>query len=430
MSSIFGVQCETPPSFADVYFSTPLFPFSAFVKSIFQNPDKLLSKQAGFFHSKLFMTLYLWYVVFRIPRTMSIYLNKSIGLNLGILLVLNISFVFGLFQKYGYECTVFLSVILFLVYTGLVSMIPIAAESPIGEILPEIKALPASTRKSGVNHCRRLAVCRATPVYDNYLFQKGKHEKCIECAKMNEKIVFSSSKPGCGSKQKDIDAKKCYDCTVDSPPNFQKCTYDSEDCNDVKMILDMLDPQVNALTIEHQQGESRVVSKKSKNTFDRSKICRESHGSLCWFGKLQGGKYRGWNYSADSSSQNYRTYDLNDIQDAVNANQGFPTREVCQTIMKKTLGTASGDIPEDTCVKGFCDLSDKMASCACAQYRDVAQFKDPCKFLEENCDENSIAFTEAKLKIKQASVSMDDIVTTGDVKRLLDDIDDIARKIP
>ena len=214
MPSVFGVPCNKPPALYDIFFSTSLFPLGNFLKSIPQNPNASMNKFEKFFYSKLFLLIYLWYIVFRIPRELSTYININIGLNYSILLVIHVTFVFELFRRFGYECTVFLVTILYLLYNGIIYMIPVVAESPIGDAVPELKELPVSTRKPGMNHCRRLAVCRATPVYDNYLFQKGKYEKCVECAKKNEGIVFKSSKDGCGSKEKDINAKDCYDCTV------------------------------------------------------------------------------------------------------------------------------------------------------------------------------------------------------------------------
>lgn len=426
MASIFGIPCDSPPPLGDILFSTSLFPIGNFLKTLAQNPNPSMNKYEKFFYSKLFLLLYLWYVVFRIPREMSLFLNRSISLNLSILLVINVLFVFELFRRYGYECTVFLVILMYLLYSGIIYTIPVVAESPVGDVLPELKELPVSTRKPGLNHCRRLAVCRATPVYDNYLFQRGKYEKCIECAKKNEKIVFKSSKKGCGSKERDINAKDCYECTVNSSPNTDKCTYSSEDCANVELVLDILDPPRHTPEFRPKYDSNgnrtldlELVSTTSESHFDRAEVCKEAHGSLCWFGKLSNGEYRGWNYS----SQNPKTYNLNDPK---SKGQGFPTEQVCRHQMQ-SQSVLEGD-PE--CKRGICEVSEKKASCACSQYRDVAQFNNPCEFLEENCDEKSVAYTEAKLKIKQADVSVNDIVTVGDAKRFLEDLDAIADKLP
>ena len=435
MASIFGIPCDSPPPLGDVLFSTPLFPLTDFVKSIAQNPNPSMNKYEKFFHSKLFLIMYLWYIVFRVPREMSLYLNRSISLNYSILFMLNISFVFELFRRYGYECALFLVIILSLMYSGLIYMIPVVADSPIGDALPELKELPVSTRKPGLNHCRRLAVCRATPVYDNYLFQKGKYEKCVECAKKkpSEKIVFKSSKKGCGSKEKDINAKDCYECTVNSNNDngsSDDCTYSIEDCENVTMVLDILDPPKNTPKFEKvydSNGEdtmtTRLVSSSSEATFNREEVCKEAHGSLCWFGKLTEGKYRGWNYS----NNDFQTYDLNDPR---GKGQGFPTEQVCLYYMAVASSKSPEDLPEGTCVKGLCDVSDREASCACSEYKNVAQYNDPCKFLESNCDEKSVAYTEAQLKIKQADIAVSDIVTVGDAQRFLNDLDSLADKLP
>ena len=118
-------------------------------------------------------------------------------------------------------------------------------------------------------------------------------------------------------------------------------------------------------------------------------------------------------------------YDLNDPK---SKGHGFPTKSVCEHEMAK--GSSSVTLTEGTCVKGVCDVSDKEAVCACSEYKNVAQFHDPCKFLEANCDENSIAYTEAKLKMEQANVAVEDIVTIEDAERFLRDLDNLANKLP
>ena len=426
MASIFGIPCDSPPPLGDILFSTSLFPLKDFVRSLAQNPNPSMNKYEKFFYSKLFLIFYLWYVVFRIPREMSLFVNRSISLNYSFLLIINVVFVFELFRRYGYECTVFLVTILYLLYNGIIYMIPVAAESAVGDVLPELKELPVSTRKPGLNHCRRLAVCRATPVYDNYLFQRGKYAKCIECAKKNpsENIVFKSSKKGCGSKNRDVDAKECYECTVNSPPKVTECTYSSSDCEYVNMVLDILDPPKNSSKFE-TDGEdltTRLVSTTTEAVFNREEVCKEAHGSLCWFGKLANGKYRGWNYKEGG---NYQTYDLNDPRAK---GHGFPTKGVCEHYITEEQSVT---LPEEGgCVRGVCEISDREATCACYEYKNVAQFNDPCKFLEPNCDEKSIAYTEAKLKIKQADVAVQDIVTVGDVERFMKDLDNVSDKLP
>eukprot|EP00966_Prymnesium_polylepis_P036515 847033-Prymnesium_polylepis.1 len=198
---------------------------------------------------------------------------------------------------------------MYLLYSGIISTIPVVAESPIGDVLPELKELPVSTRKPGLNHCRRLAVCRATPVYDNYLFQR-----------------------------------------VNSSPNTNKCTYSSEDCANVEMVLDILDPPKNTPKFQkvYDGQDTELVFTTSEYVFNRAEVCKEAHGTLCWFGKLANGKYRGWNYK---DSQNYKTYDLNDPR---GKGRGFPTEQVCLHEMSKVIENASGSSP--TCVKGVCEM--------------------------------------------------------------------------
>lgn len=405
MTSVFGIPCQRAPDLGEIYFSTSLFPISDFLKSIVRNPDDSMTRHEQLFYSKMFLTLYLFYIVFRIPRELSLFLESSTGLNYSIILIVNVLFVFELFRRYGYECTIFLVVLLYLFYHLLVYMLPVVAKSPVGEVLPELKEIPAAKRKPGVNHCRRLAICRATPVFDNHIFQKGKHEKCIECAKINEKIIFKGTREGCGSKKRDIDARKCYDCTEMNEPDYGNCSYDDTDCENVNMALDILE-------------ERELLS------FDKVEQCKKEHGSLCWFGEVEKDKYRGWNMDVSSSSGD-TSHNYLDPNDRTSIGLGFPTEEVCIEVMANTK--ERGNIK---CVKGLCDVSDKRAECACSQYADAAQFQNPCEFLEKHCDEKSIAYTEAQLKMKQADVNVDDIISVGDVDNFLNDLDKIASSLP
>jgi hypothetical protein len=409
MTSVFGIPCQKAPNLGDIYFSTGLFPITNFLKSIVRNPDASMTKHEQFFYSKMFLTMYLFYIVFRIPRELSLFLKTSIGLNYSIVLLVNMLFVFELLRRYGYECTIFLVILLYIVYNLVVYMIPILARSPVGEVLPELKEIPAATRKPGVNHCRRLVVCRATPVFDNHIFQRGKHEKCLECAKINEKIIFKGTNKGCESTKRDIDAKSCYECTEGNEPDYGNCSYDQTDCENVNMVLDLLE-------------------EKSLLKTDKTEACKEGHGSLCWFGKIPGtDEYRGWKWESTTGVQDIRI----DPNDRASIGLGFPTQEICMATMEKYQSKSSKTpIPEDTCVKGVCDVSDKRAECACSEYADAAQFLNPCEFLEKHCDEKSIAYTEAQLKLKQADVNVDDIISVGNVDNFLNDLDKIASSLP
>jgi len=400
-STVFGLPCEKAPSLREIYFSTGLSPFSAFLKSIFLNPDESMSKRKRFFYSKFFLTLYLWYVVFRVPREFSRTLSQGFGINFALLMLINTFFVFELFRRYGYECTFFLVVLLYLFYHGVISMVvPMLAQSPVGDAIPQLKEIPAASRKPGTNHCRRLLLCRMTPVFDNYKFQKGKYEKCLECAEKDERIVFNSEKDNCESTKRDVDAKSCYECTENNPPDVD-CTYDDEDCEKVNMVLDLLDP----------------ITTHGVQKYDRTTACKSGHGSLCWFGKLPGGQYRGWNFKQGDIG--YRTFDPSDSK---SSGHGFPSKHVCEQEM--------GSTDDGICVRGVCDVSAKKKECICEQYKDVSQFENPCEFLEEHCDENSLAFKEAQIKINQTNVNVDDIVSVKDVGKFLNQIDNVASAIP
>lgn len=337
---------------------------------------------------------------FRLPREMSLLLSNSLGVNYTILLVIHIFFVFRMLQKYGYECCILFTLAAYFTYDMLLSLLSVAAQSSVGDALPELKELPVANRKPGLNHCRRLAICRATPVYDNFLFQKGKHEKCIECAKQNKRIRFNDKKKNCGSKERSIDAKSCYDCT-NVKPEQKNCDFSNTDCKLIYDVLDEID---------------------TKQRYSRQKVCNESKASLCWFAPIPGTKkVRGWNF------QSYTENDPGSID------KGFPTKAICLDQIKKLQGEIVGGATN--CKRSeLCELkrlsAHKHAECTCREYKAVSQFLDPCQFLETNCDENSISFKEATLKVESANVNVDDIVSVDDAERFLNILDGISKKIP
>ena len=407
MSSVLGVPCGERPDVGRILFGTPLSPFSRFLFSFVQGPPTGGSDRYDrFFDSKVFFIFFAWFVLFRVPRELAHELNRGLGFSFVILLVIHLTIALESFRRYGYECTSLLLLVMYLLYSGILSLIPVVASTTVGDAIPELKELPVSTRTPGLNHCRRLAVCRASPVYDNHLLQKGKYEKCIECATSSEKgIIFKPERKGCGFRERDIDAKACYDCS-DQEARFKDCSYNREDCLAVNMVLDEIDPPEDP-----------------KFSFSRPQACKEEHGSLCYFAKLKEStlddRYQGWDESAF----------LKDIESVAAQGQGFPTEQICKDVMKQRLNQrlSTDDI---TCVKGACQPSAAKARCACAQYRDVAQFRDPCAFLEANCDVKSVSYSEAVLKIKQGDVSVDDIITLEETRQFVSKIDDVARQIP
>ena len=416
MATVFGLPCTPLPPIGDIVFSAPLSPFDNFVKSIFANPN-YRDKHSRFFYSKLFFFAYVWYVVFRLPREMSRLLNAGLGINFSILLVINVVFAFEMFRRYGYECTLLLVAMLYFVYTGLLMLLPAVAKSEVGEVLPELKELPVSQRTPGLNHCRRLAVCRATPVFDNHRFQQGKYRKCLACASgaKPKKIVFDETAPNCGSKERDVDAEKCYKCSS-ADASTRSCRYSDADCADVNMVLDMLDSD---------KTEYR----------ERQRICKEASGSLCWFQPVEGdnSKGLGWNQpllverNTRHQRQDAKEWDLSDA----NANgHGFPTKEICEREIPADLGGTPS--PGVTCkrLSSCAPKTDAAARCVCEQYRDVRQYRNPCEFLEANCDDTSVAYTEAVLRIKQADIGVDDIISVDDAKNFLDALDTVAERIP
>ena len=420
MSSFFGLPCEPPPDLGSVF-----FPLSeAFSQKLFLNPQ--FSEMHQFWTSGFFVAFFLWYVVFRVPREYSRMISAGLGAPMGLVTLFNVVFVFEVFRRHGYECTVFFCILLYLVYFFLLSLVPVAARTPaIADVLPEIKELPAAQKEPGLNHCRRLAICRHSPVFDNHLFQWGKHAKCVECAAMGSKgFRYDASDEQCQSSAKSNDPSKCYKCAGEVG-DTDECTLTEEECADVTMVLDLIDPPRTEVTIEEAgQGRQEVVRTPVGTKYNRQEACRAGRGSLCWFKPAAtpaaNTLFFGWKGIGGDNSARPTYANLSDP--AVNL-QGYPTKQICED-----AETAN----DKECVKAAACKEDALmlARCACDQYMDAPSYSDPCEFLKTNCDMDSIAYQEAEMKMRQAQVDVSDIVSVGDVRGFLGKLDDVSKKIP
>lgn len=415
MTSVFGLPCTPLPPMEIIFGGSE----RGFFKSLFMNPN-FSNKHEAFFYSKLFFLTFVWYVIFRIPREMAQMLNVGFGVNFSILLIANMVFAIEMFRRYGYECTLFLIACVYFVYIGVLALLPVVAKSEIADVIPEIKKLPVAKRKPGLNHCRRLAVCRATPVFDNHRFQVGKHAKCMTCATQSEpkRIIYDESDDACKSTQRDVDAEFCYKCSS-TKASISGCSFSEQDCANVNMVLDFIDP-----------GDVKYTQ--------RSKICKDSNASLCWFAPDSAGSFTGWNnpQNLQSEGTEIRRAKRWSLDDSTANGEGYPTKEICERENNTNGETwpANATKPSNykTCQKlTKCqETNETIARCICKQYRDVRQYKNPCEFLEENCDERSIAYTEAVLKLQQSELSTEDIIDSGDAANFLNAIDAVAQQLP
>lgn len=417
MSTFLGLPCDPPATFESVF-----FPLSeTFSRKLFFNPN--YSEMGQFWNSRFFMLFFLWYVVFRIPREYSRMISVGLGVSMGLVALINVIVVFEVFRRHGYECTVFLCLLLYLVYFFLLSMIPVAARTPaIAEVFPEIKELPVAQKEPGLNHCRRLAICRYSPVFDNHQFQKGKYQRCIECAKQSKGFQYDGSNKECQSGVTSNDPKKCYKC-IDSEVDVDDCTLTKEECASVTLVLDMIDPPKTEIATSDDLGRQRIRSRSTGTKYNRQEACRIGQGSLCWFREAAPGtgKYFGWQGIGEHGSARPVFEDL--TQPGV-IGKGYPTQAICE----------AKEGAETTCIEATgrgCKKDEEMlARCACEQYTDTPKFSNPCEFLERNCDINSIAYTEAEMKMKQAEIDVSDIVSVEDVRGFIGKLDDVSRRIP
>lgn len=398
MSSVFGLDCASPPPTQSILFSTPLFPFGTFIRHFFFNPNISSNKNEQFLYAKFFFLTYTWYVIWRIPNELSRMLNNAFGVNYSILLLIHIIFILELFRKHGYECTLFLTLIIYIIYQLAILVTSYMAHSTLADEIPELKELPLSKNEPGINHCRRLAICKQTPVFDNYSFQKGKYNKCLHCAKRNKGIIFDDSSENCSASKRNIDAEKCYTCNADHIPNTLPCKFSDEQCKQVTNVLKFIDP------VGSKYGDS-------------ASICKKSNTSLCWLVCAENlntcTSYMGWN-------QGPNTMRFTSTSDSNANGHGYPTEEICK---QENPGRVCTRITK--CRENNIDI----AKCVCRQYNDVAQMRDPCILLRKSCDENSLAYTEAVLKVKQSNIDTSKIITASDASKFFNQIDNIVKTV-
>jgi hypothetical protein len=350
-------------------------------------------------------------------------ISVGLGVSMGVVTIINVIFVFEVFKRHGYECTMFLCLLLYLVYFFLLSMIPVAARIPaIAEVLPEIKELPVAQKEPGLNHCRRLAICRYSPVFDNHQFQKGKYQKCVECAKKLKGFQYDGSIKECQSGVKSNDPKKCYKCMESEVDidDIADCTLTNEECASVKLVLDMIDPPKTEIVTSDDFGRQRIRSRSTGTKYDRQEACRIGQGSLCWFRRAAPRKYFGWQGIGAHGSSRPVFEDL--TQQGV-LGKGYPTKAICEAEEGvSTCFEATG--------RGCKKDEEMLARCACEQYTDTPKFSNPCEFLERNCDMNSLAYTEAEMKMKQADIDVSDIISVEDIRGFIGKLDDVSKTIP
>lgn len=402
--SVLGIECGDPPQIFEILFGVnpvlnsdgrfALSQFRTYLFSFMLNPSSTGDKYDRFFNGKLFFLLFVYIVVFKLSREMAHMVAQVLDINRTLLLIAHIAIVTQMMRTYGYECTVILVVLLYCFYAGVVMLLPSVAQSEIAEVIPVVKELPGATAAPGINHCRRLAVCRESSIYDNHRMQVGKYEKCLQCAAQNEQITFDESLPGCESTRRDVSAQDCYKCTEDAPPPSANCSSSDPACKLLRTVLDSID---------------------SDGIYDRESACNESGGSMCYFAHKTNQTFLGWPKGV--------TFRKND---PASKGKGFPTKEICEHHHGTSCVRFECQQPEEGPADG---LSAHQAECACQQYKDVPQFDDPCARLASKCDERSVAYAEAKLMIKQMQIETSDIVTSDHLESFLSRVDELAENV-
>eukprot|EP00966_Prymnesium_polylepis_P156295 3610868-Prymnesium_polylepis.1 len=198
-----------------------------------------------------------------------------------------------------------------------------------------------------------------------YQFQKGKYQKCIECAKQSKGFQYDGSNKECQSGVKSNDPKKCYKCT-ESEVDIDECTLTNEECASVNLVLDMIDPPKTEIATSDDFGRQRIRSRSTGTKYNRQEACRIGQGSLCWFREAAPGtgKYFGWQGIGEHGSARPVFEDL--TQPGV-LGKGYPTQAICEAEEGvSTCFEATG--------RGCKKDEEMLARCACEQYTDTPKY--------------------------------------------------------
>lgn len=277
----------------------------------------------------------------------------SFGVSNGITTVLVFTAMMVSLSNLGIPCTIYSFMLLYLIVFSVIMMLPAAAN------VPGLDQIPGTQRPADqISACRRLVACETSPMYKNHMWQKQKYDTCKICLEKDK-----------GFKQND-DASG-HVCT-NSPPGVVSCSTDSSSTSCMF---------------------TRAALASIGRSDDVQSVCTTARGKLPWF---------------DCSSGNCEGYigDIGSKKPSVeHSSLGYPTKDICET----TTGNICTECTSCTAV------DDINNNCVCDIYKNNRQYKNPCAFLNQYCDPQSIAYTEAKLTIAQANVEITDIIDTDDI---------------
>lgn len=288
------------------------------------------------------------------------------GLSGGVITVLLSVMLLEMYRRTGVQCTLWAWLQIFMVVLQVTTLMPrdVPLQTATGTALKTSDPL---------YDCRRLATCRALPVYSNHKRQVAKVEKCEECLAQ-----------GAGFTDPDGDGE--YECDAAVKPPDVPCAAGGQGSGGGACAATR-----DALEIMGRDD-------------DVASTCAASGGRLCHVAPTGDGVYVGYAGEVDLVSGS--------------SGLGYPTASMCEE-----------EHPGATCVEiPGCVASDKVSgasgsNCYCDQFKSVSQYDDPCDFLSSRCDTKSVAYQEAKLQLAQSKVSVDDVVSVDDLSAVVDAVD-------
>ena len=366
MRELLFMPCDPPPPLLSTLRSV----VDKFPSSLFLYPEE--RGLDAFKHSFLSLIAIGVLGVFA-AREVGIVLSKTFGVTPGLLTLVVFIFLLEIYRRSGLQCTLWAWMVLYLIVLEGSQFLNKAAETEVGKNLG-IDELPVAQRKQGGREdCMRLAACEISPVAKNAQKVQDKYEACSRCLEQGK--LFDT-------KWKSVNGAPTFDgygCTQRAPP-FEPCKNRST-CPATRDVLEHLGEPLTDANVDA--------------------VCTEASGKLCVFAR-------------DGTTL---VGPFGEVDPSKTTGLGYPTLEMC-----------NAHRPNQNCAMetAGCDATDTVVdgkNCFCEQYK-FRRSKNPCAFLETQCDKSSSLYAEAKVQVTQnAKLDVSDVVDAADLRNLVVGLD-------
>ena len=305
-------------------------------------------------------------------REVGTVLSNTFDVAAGLLTLVVFIFLLEIYRRSGFQCTLWAWMVLYLIVLEGSAFLNKAADTEVGKQFG-LDELAVSKRKDGGrNDCMRLAACEISPVANNARKVQDKYEACQRCLESGK--LFDT-------KWRSVNGAPTFDgyrCTQQAPP-FEPCK-GRADCPATRDVLEHLGEPVTPANVEA--------------------VCGEAEGKLCVFATA-GGKLLG---------------PFGEVDRANTTGLGYPTIDMCNT-HRPNQGCA---LVAEACQR--VDTITAAKNCFCEQYK-FRRSKNPCAFLETQCDKSSSLYAEARLQVNQGKLDVSDVIDATDLRNIVVGLD-------